>query len=165
MILSPGLGPKWRSQVRAEIHRIEERHRLVIRPATAGLNDPGCFTRKRLDIIRRVFDFNGTLVAVRLQPIAMVALLKAMRDVPNIRVGFGTGTTASYRTCDLQRELWEKYQAGGFRAAPPGKSWHNRGLAVDIGGRPPKTREAMQRHGFKDLPDIDPPHFSYGVRG
>lgn len=37
-----------------------------------------------------------------------------------------------YRSLAEQQVLWEKYQAGGPKAAPPGKSAHNYGLAVDV---------------------------------
>lgn len=37
-----------------------------------------------------------------------------------------------YRSLALQAELYAKYEAGGNRAAPPGKSAHNYGLAVDV---------------------------------
>jgi hypothetical protein len=37
-----------------------------------------------------------------------------------------------FRTGMEQAELYAKYQAGGPKAAPPGKSPHNWGLAVDV---------------------------------
>lgn len=40
--------------------------------------------------------------------------------------------THGTRTIAEQGELWAKYQAGGPKAAPPGKSPHNFGLAVDV---------------------------------
>jgi len=36
------------------------------------------------------------------------------------------------RSMEEQKVLWEIYQAGGPKAAPPGKSAHNYGLAVDV---------------------------------
>lgn len=39
---------------------------------------------------------------------------------------------SGYRSLEEQQVLWEKYKAGGPRAAPPGKSAHNFGLAVDV---------------------------------
>lgn len=36
------------------------------------------------------------------------------------------------RSLLIQRVLYEKYLAGGPKAAPPGKSAHNFGLAVDV---------------------------------
>lgn len=50
-----------------------------------------------------------------------------LRDDPDTWV-----VTYGYRSLALQAELYAKYQAGGPRAAPPGKSAHNYGLAVDI---------------------------------
>lgn len=37
-----------------------------------------------------------------------------------------------YRSNEEQAALWAKYQAGGALAAPPGRSAHNYGLAVDV---------------------------------
>lgn len=42
------------------------------------------------------------------------------------------GVTYGFRSLELQKELYDKYRAGGPRAAPPGRSAHNYGLAVDI---------------------------------
>lgn len=39
---------------------------------------------------------------------------------------------SGFRSMEEQADLWAKYQAGGPRAAPPGKSAHNFGLAVDV---------------------------------
>lgn len=39
---------------------------------------------------------------------------------------------SGYRTHEEQDALWQVYRAGGPRAAPPGNSAHNFGLAVDV---------------------------------
>lgn len=39
---------------------------------------------------------------------------------------------SGYRSMEEQQELYEKYLAGGPKAAPPGRSAHNYGLAVDV---------------------------------
>lgn len=48
------------------------------------------------------------------------------------RSPFAWTVTSGFRSLVEQRVLWDKYQAGGARAAPPGKSAHNFGLAVDV---------------------------------
>lgn len=40
--------------------------------------------------------------------------------------------THGFRNRATQQSLWEKFQQGGPRAAPPGKSPHEYGLAVDV---------------------------------
>ncbi len=40
--------------------------------------------------------------------------------------------THGYRSLAEQAELWAHYQRGGPKAAPPGRSAHNFGLAVDV---------------------------------
>lgn len=51
------------------------------------------------------------------------------------------GVTYGLRSLALQEELYRKYLAGGPRAAPPGRSAHNFGLAIDVtlDGDPHKT--------------------------
>jgi len=48
------------------------------------------------------------------------------------RSAFAWVVTQGFRTTEEQRALYEKYQAGGPLAAPPGRSAHNWGLAVDV---------------------------------
>jgi hypothetical protein len=40
--------------------------------------------------------------------------------------------TYGFRTHEVQKALYDKYLAGGPRAAPPGHSAHESGLAVDV---------------------------------
>ncbi len=40
--------------------------------------------------------------------------------------------TSGYRSIDAQRVLYARYRNGGARAAPPGRSAHNYGLAIDV---------------------------------
>lgn len=42
------------------------------------------------------------------------------------------GVCYAFRSIALQKELYDKHLAGGPRAAPPGRSAHNFGLAVDV---------------------------------
>jgi hypothetical protein len=123
------------------------------------------YSAAALDMIRRPFVFRGgRRVLVSLQRPAFVALLRAMRDVPSIEVGFGSGVYASWRDFTMQRILYANHLAGGPLAAPPGKTWHHR-AAVDLGVRSDAGRAAMLRHGFVDLLPQDPPHFTLGRRG
>lgn len=39
---------------------------------------------------------------------------------------------SGYRSFDKQQELYDNYKRGGIIAAPPGKSYHNYGRAVDL---------------------------------
>lgn len=40
--------------------------------------------------------------------------------------------TSGYRSNEEQAKLYDKYKNGGAKAAPPGKSAHNVGLAIDV---------------------------------
>lgn len=42
------------------------------------------------------------------------------------------GVAYGYRSLEQQDELYRKHLAGGPRAAPPGRSAHNFGLAIDV---------------------------------
>ena len=98
-----------------------------------------------------------------LQPPAKEALAKAIRD---------RGTTlrvnSAYRTIVQQRLLygWRGGRGGcpyGL-VAPPGRSNHQGGLAIDIndhfGWRP-----HLERYGWKWFGNADKPHFTYEVNG
>lgn len=69
------------------------------------------------------------------------------------------------RTSAQQKALYDKYKSGkGGRAAPPGKSFHEKGLAVDV----TNWKEAMpylQKYGFKNPLADDKGHFSVGEFG
>ena len=62
-----------------------------------------------------------------LQPAFRIDVEKLLRYSPH-----SWTITYGYRSLDEQAALWEKYKAAGPRAAPPGKSAHNFGLAVDV---------------------------------
>lgn len=84
-----------------------------------------------------------------------------------------------YRSFDEQEQLHQDYLDGGPLAAPPGESYHNYGLAVDVvpvnsQGQPEwdsdnweQIADIFAKHGFSwgfDLWGADKPHFqkTYG---
>lgn len=166
-VLRPRVGMGWADQARAKIHQLEAGGRLAIRPVGVPLQPFGCFDADKLDLVRLVFDFEDRelLTVVRIQRIAGVGLLRALRDVPRgIVVGYGgTGSTASYRDCPLQAELYAKWLAGsGGRAVPAGQSGHNRGLSIDA-PTTPEGHDALGAHGFEFIGPADPSHATYGI--
>jgi hypothetical protein len=171
--LIPRAGRDWKREASAVIHELEDKAPRFYdgtllapyrRDQTSPVNDAGRPFRW-LDVIDRPFEFKGgRLVLVRLTRVAFVNLLRAMRDVPSIEVGFGRATFATFRTFEMQSMLHQIHLKGGPLAAPPGKTWHHR-AAVDLGVRDDAGREAMKRHGFFDLLPQDPPHFTFGRRG
>ena len=79
--------------------------------------------------------------------------------------------TFGFRSWDQQNTLYQKYLAGGPLAAPPGRSAHEHGLAVDLlafrDGAPVKDgkdpayqtlRDLAQRYGLETL-------YAYGDAG
>jgi hypothetical protein len=74
----------------------------------------------------------------------------------------------SYRSCPEQREACEgicgRRSCPGL-CAPPGYSWHQRGLAIDISEASldqPGVIEALEDAGWcQPLPTNDPGHFSF----
>jgi hypothetical protein len=151
--------------------RIRRALRRISRPCK-GRGDLGCHPEHDLDLVKRVLLVRRSgremQITITLQRCAMVSLLRALLDDPKIQPWGGLST---YRSCEVQQDLWERYQAGGPLAAPPGKSWHNLGLAFDLyprlkAGREYAVadREALIRHGWRPLGAIDPPHFEYRHR-
>ena len=67
----------------------------------------------------------------------------------------------SYRTREEQARLYKELSAKGARVAPPGKSFHEHGLAVDITNWQ-AAQPFLRKYGlFNDLAD-DRGHFSWG---
>jgi hypothetical protein len=173
--LVPGPSKTWKDTARALVHELEDTapsgyDGVLVAPYGAQQTGPVAdngrpYPLARLDVIERPFEFKGgRLVLVRLTRVAFVNLLRAMRAVPSIEVGFGPGTFAALRTFSMQQQLFEAFQKGGPLAAPPGKSFHHR-CSVDLGVRSDAGRAAMIRNGFFDLLPDDPPHFTFGRRG
>jgi hypothetical protein len=102
---------------------------------------------------------------VTLQPLAMTAFRKAQRQA-----GTPIPVVQSYRTCAEQRAACEGIcqNPNGCKdlCAPPGKSWHQLGAAVDItqaGLDDPKIVQALKATGWcEPLLSSDPGHFSFG---
>ena len=102
---------------------------------------------------------------VTLQPLAMVAFRHAQR-----LAGTTIPIVQSYRTCAQQRTACEGIcqNPNGCPGlcAPPGKSWHQLGAAVDVtqGGLDnARIVQALKKAGWcEPLPVNDPGHFSYG---
>lgn len=83
------------------------------------------------------------------------------------------GKDGHYRSIDKQRQLYQEHQQGGPLAAPPGKSYHNYGLAVDLyiiedgevdysTSKYRKVADVMRKYGFEwgyALWGQDKPHF------
>lgn len=136
------------------------------------LRSPGCYTVEELGLVTYKFGYDGkgrkTTVEVRLHPKAMAALILAMVKAPTIQVtqSYSSKYSGSYRDCVQQKVLYDGYKLGtGNLAAPPGKSWHQTGRALDLYLPTLVERGAMLQQGFEDLLPQDPPHFTFGARG
>ncbi|MEG4251953.1 peptidoglycan-binding protein [Microcoleus sp. Pol10D4] len=98
----------------------------------------------------------GDAAYAYLQPAAQKALQSAIQDR-----GVKMVVNSAYRTIAQQLLLYNWGSGCGFSlVAPPGKSNHQSGLAIDIedydGWRP-----YLEAYGWHWLGDIDPPHFDY----
>jgi hypothetical protein len=103
-----------------------------------------------------------TVDGITLVQDAMDAFVDAEAAVGPIEV------VESYRSCKEQARACERIC--GARScpglcAPPGLSWHQRGLAVDISQASldsPGVIEALEDRGWcQPLPESDPGHFSF----
>lgn len=129
------------------------------------------------DILRQVEqgEIDGTPVTMQIGDRKVTGLdpalgaLKKANDEFFAKTGKHIFVNSSFRTRAQQQVAWDRYQRGEIsRAAPPGKSLHEHGLAFDI----TNWKEAepyLIKHGFNPLPadirDSDPAHFSYGIVG
>ncbi len=87
--------------------------------------------------------------AHRLHP-AFVEVLDAVFNEA-AEQGISVRITSSYRSIAEQKRLFARFGAG--RAAQPGSSFHNYGLAVDISASPPDGLEEVgliaEQHGLR----------------
>lgn len=86
--------------------------------------------------------------------IAAEAAVAECGDVPRV--------TSAWRSTEKQAELYALYLAGkGNLAAPPGKSKHERGMALDARGTS-AWEAAMTRRGWKrPISDVEPWHWEF----
>jgi hypothetical protein len=105
-----------------------------------------------------------TLDGVRLQPVAMDAFQQAQTDA-----GASIPVVHSYRSCGQQRMACKSICGDPLGCpglcAPPGRSWHQLGAAVDItqeGLDTPGIVSALEDNGWcQSVPNSDPGHFSF----
>lgn len=86
------------------------------------------------------------------------------------RAGVGIRYTQALRTFEYQNDLYQKYLKGGPKAAPPGLSYHEYGLAVDIclyhkdGSISYDMTEDMDKDKIKDFEEVAKIFELYGWR-
>jgi N-acetylmuramoyl-L-alanine amidase len=91
-----------------------------------------------------------------LQPPAREALAAAIQER-----GVRLSVNSAYRTIAQQLLLYRWGKGCGYKlVAPPGKSNHQSGLAIDIDDHDGWC-PYLERHGWKWLGNQDPPHFDY----
>jgi len=67
----------------------------------------------------------------------------------------------SYRTREQQAKLYEELSKKGAQVAPPGKSFHEKGLAVDVTNWK-EAEKYLNKQGLVNPMSNDKGHFSYG---
>lgn len=68
----------------------------------------------------------------------------------------------SFRTPEHQTELYKKLSKKGAQVAPPGYSFHQIGMAVDVGNNWKSYAPFLRKYGFKNSLPNDRGHFSIG---
>jgi Putative peptidoglycan binding domain/D-alanyl-D-alanine carboxypeptidase len=95
-----------------------------------------------------------------LQPAAKEALRLAIKD----RGGIEIKISSAYRTCAQQFILFRQFKAGNLcgilKAARPGRSNHEDGLAIDVPDFD-NWRSALRKYGWQWFGTGDPVHFTY----
>jgi len=103
-----------------------------------------------------------------LEPVTRLSLRQAIEE--SIRLGIQFFITSTVRSFVEQLKLFIRFKAGQskFPAAPPGKSTHQLGIAVDLVPKDPSTLQdvvsLMVRHGFKWAGPRDTVHFTHQGR-
>jgi hypothetical protein len=103
-----------------------------------------------------------------LEPVTRLSLRLAIEE--SIRLGIQFFITSTVRSFAEQLRLFLRFKAGlsRFPAAPPGKSTHQLGIAVDLVPKNPSALddvvELMFRHGFKWAGPRDRVHFTHQGR-
>jgi hypothetical protein len=106
-----------------------------------------------------------TAAGVTLQPAALEAFRAAERQA-----GRGIPVVWSYRSCRQQRKACRSIcgDPSGCRdlCAPPGRSWHQLGAAIDTTAKAledPRVARALLDNGWcQPIPATDPGHWSFG---
>lgn len=81
------------------------------------------------------------------------------------KYGLRPRVSSTYRSLEEQRRLYERYVAGlhPYPVAPPGQSWHNYGLALDLVSTDNTWLGAVWRHWGGFWTPSDAVHFgAYG---
>jgi hypothetical protein len=90
-----------------------------------------------------------------------VALIAANNEFFE-KTGKNIQINESHRSSERQRELYEKSQRGEIgRAAPPGRSFHEKGLAIDVQNWK-EAEQFLRKYGLLNELDDDKGHFSIG---
>ena len=105
-----------------------------------------------------------TVDGVRLQPVAIEAFRHAQTDA-----GMPIPVVQSFRSCGQQRIACRNICGDPLGCpglcAPPGKSWHQLGAAIDTTQEAldtPGIVSALEANGWcQSVPDSDPGHFSF----
>jgi hypothetical protein len=101
-----------------------------------------------------------------LQPEAAQGFQNALSEAKALGIPLSATVTSGVRSSAKQAQLYAAYQAGKskYPAAPPGRSLHEQGRAIDLDTTTeyrPYLTAVMERHGFKWLGDRDPVHYSF----
>lgn len=94
------------------------------------------------------------------------AAMESLKDASE-KVGFDIVCTGTIRSCDLQTKL---YNGDHNRFAPPDKTAHTRGLAIDVSMalswlRRRRIRRALLARGWhQSRPTDEPWHYSFGIQ-
>jgi hypothetical protein len=128
---------------------------VAVRAPAIAIPDDACAERPPLQ----------TWEGVTLQPLAMTSFRAAQQEA-----GVRIPVVESYRSCRQQRIACRTICGDANNCAgtcaPPGRSWHQLGAAVDItqeGLDDPRIPAALEANGWcQAVPASDPGHFSYG---
>jgi hypothetical protein len=107
-------------------------------------------------------------------PLPMQDRMLAAAEAYNLKTGKQLQINSSFRSADDQKRLYDETVAAGRpgigpngqQVAPPGKSKHGTGYAVDIqqGIDDPEARAILQQFGFQHGGKSDAMHFNFDIK-
>ncbi len=95
--------------------------------------------------------FGGLQPDMKTRAIALVRGLRAN--------GWRVTVTSGYRSLSAQARLYAARGQNPYPVAPPGCSWHQRGLAIDLVTDYPDLEGAAEEFGLYWAGERDPVHF------
>jgi hypothetical protein len=137
---------------------------VIVDPTQGGLVKPKAPTAAALP---QGIKFGANADMQRLHPSVQQAFANAMKEARALGIPATTTVTSAYRSTEKQAQLYANRANNPNPVAPPGRSKHEHGLALDIATSDeyrPYLTAVMEKNGFRwggRFKKRDPVHYEY----